>query len=193
HDFSETREIKVPIPNYRGFHVRPSTLIAKIVAHYGSPVAMILNGQEYNAGVTFDLFRANEEINALKRRHIGEILQQELNAEETIHSKGAELVKKLQILFLQLSNSHRIILYDTDLTFEEFSPDEDETLINFVSRYIRHYMSVSKIDIQGDFTAVFRGDNRALIDLKLLAENGYGEDRYGNNIVLPPELSHLRA
>ena len=29
-------------------------------------------------------------------------------------------------------------------------------------------------------------------DIKILAENGYGEDLFGNNIVLPPELSYLR-
>ena len=41
-------------------------------------------------------------------------------------------------------------------------------------------------------TATFRGDRRVLADLELLAANGYGEDAYGNNIALPPELSYLR-
>ena len=38
----------------------------------------------------------------------------------------------------------------------------------------------------------FHGDRRVLADLKLLAEHGYGEDNFGNNIALPPALSYLR-
>ncbi len=190
--YSEKREIEVPIPNYRGFHVRPSTLIAKIVSHYGSTVTMVIDGQEYNAGVSFDLFRANEKINALKRRHIGAILKKCMGPEEKIEEDHETLKKQLQILFLELANDHKIILYDTNLPFDELAPSEDETMTSLVAMYIRHYMSISKIDVENDLTAVFQGDNRALIDIKLLAENGYGEDRYGNNIVLPDELSYLR-
>jgi len=58
--------IDVPVPRYRGFHVRPSTLVARIVGHYGSEVVMELEGELYNAGVTLDLFRANEKISAGK-------------------------------------------------------------------------------------------------------------------------------
>jgi hypothetical protein len=96
------------------------------------------------------------------------------------------------MLLLELANQSKIILYDTNLQFEELDPNDEETLTGFVSRYIRHYMSTSKIDVESKLTATFIGDNRALIDIKLLAENGYGEDRYGNNIVLPEELSYLR-
>ena len=96
------------------------------------------------------------------------------------------------MLFLELTNDRRIILYDTNLPFDEFKPSEDETMTSLAFRYIRHYMSVSKIDIDCDLTAIFKGDNRALIDLKLLAESGYGEDKHGNNILLPKELSYLR-
>ena len=192
HSYSEKREIEVPIPNYRGFHVRPSALMAKVVAHYGSSVTMVLNGREYNAGVTFDLFRANEEINAVKRREIGRILEQIIDPQQPFEYDAEELVKKLQILFLELANDQKIILYDTGLLFNEFEPEVDETMINYVCRYIRHYMSIGKIDVQSTMTATLKGDNRALLDLKLLAESGYGEDRYGNNIVLPQELVYLR-
>ena len=36
--YAEIDTIQVPVPSYRGFHVRPATLIAKIVLHYGSDV-----------------------------------------------------------------------------------------------------------------------------------------------------------
>jgi hypothetical protein len=64
--------ISVFVPRYRGFHVRPSTLIARIVSHYGSEVVMELEGDTYNACVTLDLFRANEKINARKKRRLAE-------------------------------------------------------------------------------------------------------------------------
>ena len=190
--YSEKSEIAVPIPNYRGFHVRPSTLIAKIVSHYGSSVTMFIDGQEYNAGITFDLFRANEKINALKRKHICDILEQRMDPEQPIEGDLGERKRMMQMLFLELANDHKIILYDTNLPFDELAPSEDEMMIGLVTMYIRHYMSISKIDVENDLTAVFKGDNRALTDIKLLADNGYGEDRYGNNIVLPDGLSYLR-
>ena len=38
----------------------------------------------------------------------------------------------------------------------------------------------------------FEGDKRVLADLEILAECGYGEDSYGNNTILPEELSYIR-
>jgi hypothetical protein len=34
--YTEIDRIEVLVPQYRGFHVRPSTLISKLVLHYGS-------------------------------------------------------------------------------------------------------------------------------------------------------------
>ncbi|MGM0675308.1 MAG: hypothetical protein ACQETQ_11485, partial [Spirochaetota bacterium] len=59
------------------------------------------------------------------------------------------------------------------------------------ARYVVHLMSIAKMDIKSDMTVTFAGDSRALHDLKILAENGYGEDHMGNNVVLPSELSYL--
>ena len=52
-------------------------------------------------------------------------------------------------------------------------------------------MSTAKLDIRSEITVRFSGDSRALKDLEILANNGYGEDALGNNIVLPEELSYL--
>ena len=191
--YSVETEITVPIPNYRGFHVRPSTLIAKIVAHYGSSVKMQLNGNEYDAGITLDLFRANEDINAKKRRYISEVINGKEKLKIDVPKDRKERKQELQILFLDLMNENEIILYDSNLPFDDLQPQEQENLAALASRYIKHFMSIAKLDIKSSMTITFRGDNRALNDIKILAETGYGEDKYGNNVVLPRELAYLRS
>ena len=41
--YIESDEIEIAVPEYRGFHVRPSTLISQIVLHYGTDVKMVLD------------------------------------------------------------------------------------------------------------------------------------------------------
>ena len=66
--YAEVGRIDVSVPKYRGFHVRPSTLVSKLVLHYGSRIQMLLGDEVYDASSSLDLFRANEKINAQKRR-----------------------------------------------------------------------------------------------------------------------------
>lgn len=58
-------------------------------------------------------------------------------------------------------------------------------------RALTRYMALGKMDCSIDTMVVFEGDTRVLSDIKILAYNGYGEDRFGNNIMLPTELSYL--
>ena len=51
---------------------------------------------------------------------------------------------------------------------------------------------MGKIDIGIDVTAQFVGDKRVLSDIQALAQCGYGEDNYGNNVPLPKQLAFLR-
>jgi hypothetical protein len=190
--YSVEKSITVPIPNYRGFHVRPSTLIAKIVAHYGSSVRMILNDHEYNAGSPLELFRANEEINAMKRRYIADFLSKKTELQRPVPRDREQCRKELQMVFLELMKEEKLIIYEPDLPFDEVEIMENETMAELTNRCIKHFQSLAKVDVSGKFTVTFEGDNRALNDLKLLAENGYGEDRFGNNLVLTEELSYLR-
>jgi hypothetical protein len=48
-----------------------------------------------------------------------------------------------------------------------------------------------KIKKEGIRKVKFKGDKRALDDLKILAEVNYGEDHMGKGIPLPKELSYL--
>lgn len=189
---SAQTSIQVPIPKYRGFHVRPSTLVAKIVSHYGSSVTMVLDGQEYDASSTLDLFRANEQINALKRRKIADTLAKRPELQKPAPSDPKERVDTLHLLFIQLVKEQFIVLYDTNLDFEGIDVAPDTALAGLAGRYMKHYAALGKIDIEADISVEFRGDNRALRDLEILANNGYGEDRMGNNTVLPEEISYLR-
>jgi len=190
--YAKEGDIAVPIPNYRGFHVRPSTLIAKIVAHYGSKIQMMLDNQEYDAGFSLDLFRANEAINAYKRRYIATKIEGMAKINAPLSKNFSDFRKGLHMLFLELMKKNEIILYDTNIGFDEITPVDDETLGELACRFIKHYMSISKLDVHSNLQVHFHGDNRVLADLKILAENGYGEDMYGNNTVLPEELSYLR-
>jgi phosphotransferase system HPr-like phosphotransfer protein len=52
-------------------------------------------------------------------------------------------------------------------------------------------MAAGLIARKGHRTVIFKGDERALSDLKRLSEFNYGEDKKGNRIALPPDLSHL--
>lgn len=189
--YSVQAEIEVPIPYYRGFHVRPSTLIAKIVAHYGSTVTMKLNGQEYDAALPLELFRANEEINALKRRYVADMLSRDSSLDRQIPTDPEERKKELLLLLMKLSNEEKIVVYNTDLDLDPNERVEESTIAEYAVRTIRHLISVAKMDVRSDITVTFSGDNRALNDLEILANNGYGEDQMGNNIVLPDALSYL--
>ena len=52
--------------------------------------------------------------------------------------------------------------------------------------------ATGQIDIRTDLTVTFIGDKRVLADVDALARHGYGEDAFGNNVLLPRELSYLR-
>ncbi len=104
----EISVIEVGIPKDRGFHMRPSLLVSKIVQHYGGEVKLHVNNFIFDASSVLDMQWAGGKIN------------------------------------------------------------NDEVEI-----------------IQ------FKGDVRALNDLKILAGANYGEDSLGRGIPLPQELSYL--
>lgn len=56
--FTITESAVVNIPEGLGFHLRPSTLVAKIVNHYGSKVTMIVSQKEFDAGSVIDIMWA---------------------------------------------------------------------------------------------------------------------------------------
>jgi len=56
--FTITESAVVNVPEGLGFHLRPSTLVAKIANHYGSKLTMIVNQKEFDAGSVIDIMWA---------------------------------------------------------------------------------------------------------------------------------------
>jgi hypothetical protein len=181
--------IQAPVPSYRGFHVRPATLVAKIVQHYGSEVRMELEGQSYDASSPLDLFRANEKINAQKRRWlVAELGRLSLPEGELSDAQIRVVVTK--VLF-KLAQQGKLVVYQQPPQLsEEFS--REGILLEKVTAEIARLQATGQIDIRTDLSITFTGDKRVLSDLKLLAKSGYGEDSFGNNITLPREIAYLR-
>jgi hypothetical protein len=189
--YAEVGWIEVPVPAYRGFHVRPSTLISKLVRHYGSEVQMELDDKVYDASSPLELFRANEKINAQKRKWLAaEIVR--LSLIQELNGEGHNIPQTVRHIVLRLAGSSKLILYEQPLQLPDIPFSQEGTLLEKVVDTMAQLLAVGKIDARSDLEAKFIGDKRVLFDIKLLAESGYGEDNFGNNIPLPEKLSYLR-
>jgi hypothetical protein len=188
--YAEVDRIEVSVPPYRGFHVRPSTLISKLVLHYGSEVRMQMDDEDYDACSPLELFRANEKINAQKRRWLAsEIVHLKLVQEQAGRSDINAIVRSV---VLALAERGKLILYEQPLQMPEEPTGKEGTLLEKVTDEMARLLAMGKIDVDANLTATFIGDKRVLADIKLLAESGYGEDNFGNNIPLPEKLGYLR-
>jgi hypothetical protein len=191
--YSKQDHIRVNIPVYRGFHVRPSTMIAKIIKHYGGKVIMRMAGDEYNAASPLELFRANEKINARKRKILGdEILKLPAIQKQVRIDPDDDVENLMKTICMDLMEKKKLILYEKDFTCEGVEFQSGESLPGYVKRWLANCLAAGKIDIWLNQRVEFIGDRRVLDDIKLLADHGYGEDSFGNNIVLPKELAYLR-
>jgi hypothetical protein len=186
--YSDCGTVTVNAPRYRGFHVRPSTLVAKIVHHYGTTVVMHMDGATYDAGAPMELFRANEKINARKRRWFAEEVSRLLTSRD--HHRAEDIEAEVRRIIMTLAEQGKVVIYQQPLPVEVGHDGNggQPYIIDEVARL----QGLGKIDIQADIDVVFEGDTRVLRDITILAGNGYGEDNFGNNIALPKELSYLR-
>ena len=189
--FAQVGRVEVPGPRYRGFHVRPSTLVAKIVNHYGSEVRMDLDGATFDAGSPMDIFRANEKINRKKRTW----LVRQVSALPCVQAPQAldDPVQAVRRVVLALAEQGKVVIYQRPVPVQP--PDEDDadkTPIEYVLDEVKRLQATGVIDMEAEVRVGFVGDERVLRDLELLAEHGYGEDNFGNNVPLPEELSYVR-
>ncbi len=188
--YAEEGVISVKVPEYRGFHVRPSTLVAKIVQHYGSEVKLVVGNEKYDASSPMNLFRVNEMINAEKRRNLAKNISLLKSVSKTECNGNFE--RGLREIFHELLEGNKIINYSAEFSMPELESIPEETLGEFANRVIANFLAQGKIDLKTDMEVHFEGDKRVLADLEILAECGYGEDSYGNNTILPEELSYIR-
>jgi hypothetical protein len=188
--YAEVGEIEVAVPPYRGFHVRPSTLIAKLALHYGSSIQLELDDEVYDASSPLGLFRANEKINAQKRRWLAaEVVRLKLLQEQNHQSDFNAIVREV---VLTLAGQSKLILYEQPLQLPEEPARMEGTLLEKIVDEMARLLAMGKIDVDTKMTTKFIGDKRVLADIQLLAESGYGEDKFGNNIPLPEKLTYLR-
>ena len=188
--YAEVGHIEVSVPPYRGFHVRPSTLISKLVLHYGSEVRMQMDDEEYDASSPLELFRANEKVNAQKRRWLAcEIVHLDIVKDKANKNNIKSFVRSV---VLTLAEQGKLVLYEQPLQLPEEPTDKDGTLLEKITCEMARLLAMGKIDVDANLTATFVGDKRVLADINLLAESGYGEDNFGNNIPLPEKLVYLR-
>ena len=151
---------------------------------------MTLGDETYDAQMPLELFRANEKINAEKRRWLAsEIVRLKL-VPDSLDSESFERVARSTVL--ALAEQGKLILYQQPLQFPEEPAAKSGSLLNRVISEVTRLLVLGKIDVESDIKVTFRGDTRVLADMKLLAEEGYGEDKFGNNIPLPESLKYLR-
>lgn len=188
--YTEIVAVDVTIPVYRGFHVRPSTLVATIVNHYGTEVQMQLDGECANAALPLEIFRINEKINAAKRR----LLAPRIAALKLPEPCRAQSDMRLEIhnAILRLAQQGMLVIYQQPLELTDQAGLEEGLFLRCLTDEIRRLLAEAKLDICAEMKVCFTGDRRVLEDLCLLAESGYGEDRFGNNIPLPAKLTYLR-
>jgi len=189
--YAEVGRVELPVPKYRGFHVRPATLVSKLVIHYGSDVKMTLDGDCYDASKPLDLFRANEKINAMKRRHLATSVVGDRMI--TDQSPAHDFEAAARGVVSSLAERGHVILYERPIQFPEEPAQREGPLEERVIAELNRLLILGKIDVDCEVKVAFVGDTRVLEDLRLLAESGYGEDEFGNNVLLPDKLRYLRA
>ncbi len=101
-------------------------------------------------------------------------------------------MRSAQTVLSAIVTSNRLVLYEREVTLEEIQPRTDERLEEFVTRALLELLTLGKIDVTTELSAAFAGDRRVLEGIHLLADNGYGEDDFGNNLPLPVRLEYLR-
>jgi phosphotransferase system HPr-like phosphotransfer protein len=106
--YTEIDTIELKIPEGLGFHLRPSTLVAKVVNYYGSTVMMIIKDKRFNASSPIEMMWAGgmlkrENIDTVKFEGDKRVLHDlqilsGVNYGEDIMGKSIDLPKELAYL-----------------------------------------------------------------------------------------------
>jgi hypothetical protein len=104
----------------------------------------------------------------------------------------AATAEAVAALITRLAGEGKIVIYRQPLEFSEEAGQRDGSVLGNAVAEIARLQASGQIDIRTDLTVAFVGDKRVLDDVDLLARHGYGEDAFGNNVVLPPALAYLR-
>ncbi|MCG8697192.1 MAG: hypothetical protein MI922_04000, partial [Bacteroidales bacterium] len=102
------------------------------------------------------------------------------------------LAQDIHSAILQLAQQGMLVIYQHPLELTDQAVQQDGLFLRCLTDEVRRLLAEARLDICAEMKVRFVGDRRVLEDLKLLAESGYGEDRFGNNIPLPAKLTYLR-
>ena len=119
---------------------------------------MELAEDSYDAAAPMDLFRANEKINANKRRWLASEIEHSLLPKSAITDRQIQTAIKKVIA--KLASRKKVVIYQQPLQLSEsFAPKEDGLLAQ-VTAEIARLLATGQIDINTDLTISFVGDKR---------------------------------
>ena len=109
------------------------------------------------------------------------------------HMDSPEFENTVRTIVSSLAEQGRVILYERPIQFPQEHAQREGTLAERVIAELSRLLILGKIDVECNVKVAFIGDIRVLSDIDLLAASGYGEDEFGNNVILPEKLRYLRA
>ncbi|MBO4344553.1 MAG: hypothetical protein J5833_02280 [Victivallales bacterium] len=190
------KTVEVKTPPYVGFHVRPSSLIAAIVVHYGCAVHMRLWDTEYDASVPFNIMMANNFLDQKKRAFIIEkIHSMDFSDLEAMVADGVmDRMQAAHQAILRLTSLNYVRLYKIPLETEQATAAvaKSTSFQDYVFNLIVFLMNNNRqLGIVFESKVSFTGPEQAVDDIAALAESNYGESETGEDLPLPKQLEYL--
>ncbi|MBR6372348.1 MAG: HPr family phosphocarrier protein [Victivallales bacterium] len=188
------KTVTVKVPPYIGFHMRPSTLVAAIVMHYGCDVTLRLGSSEYDASNAFNLMQANGFIDQKKRAFLLQNLgKRDFSAiDEQIASGKLDRRLAIRNILYKLASEGIVKLYKVPVEIEDVPLDDMASLCQNVYNAVEYLMKNDRrMGISFDASITFTGPEQAVDDIAVLAEADYGESEQGVDLPLPHRLDYL--
>ena len=190
------KTVEVNVPPYMGFHVRPSSLIAAIVIHYGCNVQMRLWETEYDAGRASNIMLSNNYLDQKKRSFLVTEMNK-LDFSELEHQLSIGYADKLSLgkqALLKLASAGLIRIYKLPLEINSqvFHPSKEASFTDYVFQLVVYLMNADRqVGILFPATVQFTGPEQAVDDLLVLANANYCESETGEDLPLPKQLEYL--
>ncbi len=189
------KTVQVKVPPYIGFHVRPSSLVAAIVLHYGCNVTMNIGDSSYDASIFSNITMANNYIDQKKRA----FLLEKLNGldlapvERKIADGSLPIQEAIMQVILHLASLNYLRIYQIPLQISHIPIDQSaHSLKSAVFETIRFLMNNERqLGILFDVTVSFTGPEQAVDDIVALANANYCETERGEDLPLPRRLAYL--
>ena len=191
-----TKTVEAKVPPYVGFHVRPSSLVAAIVKHYGCDVHMRLWDTEYDAGNPLNIMMSNNYLDQKKRAFlVSEMGKVDFSDLELQLSEG--FIDKLNAgkqAILKLASAGLVRIYKLPLEIErdKFHPSQEASFADYVFQLVVYLMNYERqVGILFPANVQFTGPEQAVDDLLVLANANYCESETGEDLPLPKQLEYL--